>query len=298
MVYLELPKHCSVSMLNPHILNVATETQIEHIPVRMLAQLTMPSKVTLTSDVVLALSRAEVELHVLGDKSEKSASLLKLNAPSTSLCLKQYEFVTNESLCVKWYKALMQGKQQAQTEILLRLGSTHSNHIDWQHDCRSNLMLEEARMTKHYWRQLAKYGDLRSFSGRERRPPKDPLNALLSLASVMEASLYKNAIVTQGLDPKLSFIHAVGYSRQSLVYDLKELTQPLVDWFCVQLLRDEILTDEHFDSEQVTGLRLNREGQKVFYRSWFRFAKDHKKEVTKTVKLAKRVLSMEVKPDE
>jgi CRISPR-associated protein Cas1 len=110
----------------------------------------------------------------------------------------------------------------------------------------------------------------------------------------MEDGLYRKAIVAQGLDPNLSFIHQVGYCRQSLIYDLKELTRHLLDVFCLKLLCSNTLTEHHFITHETSGaVRLNDVGRSIFYQQWFRFAQTHQKEIKKVVKVAKRVVIME-----
>jgi CRISPR-associated protein Cas1 len=110
----------------------------------------------------------------------------------------------------------------------------------------------------------------------------------------MEDSLYRTAMVSVGLDPNLSFIHQVGYGRQSLIYDLKELNRHQLDLFCFRLLSNNILMADHFVTSDSTGaVRLNEEGKRIYYQQWFRFARIHQQAIKKVVKLAKRVVLME-----
>lgn len=61
-----------------------------------------------------------------------------------------------------------------------------------------------------------------SFSGRNRRPPMDPVNALLSLGYTLLANQVRAAIEVVGLDPHLGFLHAMSSGRPSLALDLME----------------------------------------------------------------------------
>jgi CRISPR-associated protein Cas1 len=66
------------------------------------------------------------------------------------------------------------------------------------------------------------------FEGRNRRPPKDPVNALLSLAYAFLAKDMALAISASGLDPLLGFYHQPRFGRPALALDLMEEFRPLV----------------------------------------------------------------------
>jgi CRISPR-associated protein Cas1 len=64
--------------------------------------------------------------------------------------------------------------------------------------------------------------------GRNRRPPRDPLNALLSFAYSLLVKDIALAIVTSGLDPLLGFYHQPRFGRPALALDLMEEFRPLI----------------------------------------------------------------------
>ncbi|MEW5725476.1 MAG: CRISPR-associated endonuclease Cas1 [Thermodesulfobacteriota bacterium] len=66
------------------------------------------------------------------------------------------------------------------------------------------------------------------FHKRTRRPPRDPVNALLSLGYTLLANVAETAVQTAGLDPYLGALHAPEYGRPSLVLDLMEEFRPLL----------------------------------------------------------------------
>ena len=85
------------------------------------------------------------------------------------------------------------------------------------------------------------------FRGRNRRPPKDPVNAVLSF---LYAVLIKQATVTAltvGFDPYLGFYHQPKYGRPALALDLVEEFRPLIaDSVCLTLINNGELGPEHF----------------------------------------------------
>ena len=85
------------------------------------------------------------------------------------------------------------------------------------------------------------------FRGRNRRPPRDPVNAVLSF---LYAMLIKQAMVmafTVGFDPYLGFYHQPRYGKPALALDLVEEFRPLIaDSVCLSLINNGELGPEHF----------------------------------------------------
>ena len=67
-----------------------------------------------------------------------------------------------------------------------------------------------------------------AFAGRNRRPPTDPPNVLLSILATLLHDSCEAAVVAAGLDPGCGFLHAKRYGRASLATDLMEEFRPIV----------------------------------------------------------------------
>ncbi|MCP4118557.1 MAG: CRISPR-associated endonuclease Cas1 [Desulfobacteraceae bacterium] len=105
------------------------------------------------------------------------------------------------------------------------------------------------------------------FSGRNRRPPRDPVNALLSLSYTLLMGEVKRRVQLRGLDPCLGFLHAPYPGRESLVLDLMEPLRPGVDAFVLGLL-DGMMTPEDFSVAPKEGCRISKEGRGRYYMAW------------------------------
>lgn len=108
------------------------------------------------------------------------------------------------------------------------------------------------------------------FHGRSARPPRDPVNALLSLGYTLLANLIRSALDACGLDPYLGFFHSIRYGRPSLALDLlEELRHPLVDRFVLNLVNLAIVNEQSFRPPQPSGAVLLRPAAlRTFCRSW------------------------------
>lgn len=109
-----------------------------------------------------------------------------------------------------------------------------------------------------------------SFTERNRRPPRDPLNALLSMGYSVLSKELTGVCHAVGLDPFLGFYHQPRYGRPALSLDLMEEFRPLIaDSVALSLLNRGELTINHF-SQSASGCFLREEGRKIFWEAWFR----------------------------
>lgn len=108
------------------------------------------------------------------------------------------------------------------------------------------------------------------FTGRNRRPPRDPVNALLSLGYSMLAKELAGVCHTVGLDPFMGFLHQPRYGRPALALDLMEEFRPLIpDSVALTMLnRGEVSHADFIHS--ANGTFLNEHGRRAFWEAWFR----------------------------
>ncbi|AGX86928.1 CRISPR-associated endonuclease Cas1 [Candidatus Symbiobacter mobilis] len=105
------------------------------------------------------------------------------------------------------------------------------------------------------------------FAGRNRRPPKDPVNVCLSLSyTMLHAQAIQQCTIT-GLDPMLGFYHRPAFGRESLASDLIEPLRPAVDAWVWELLRKRVLREDHFSTNE-TGCMMGKAGRQIYYTEW------------------------------
>jgi CRISPR-associated protein Cas1 len=106
--------------------------------------------------------------------------------------------------------------------------------------------------------------------GRNRRPPRDPMNALLSLGYSMLAKELAGVCYSVGLDPFLGFMHQPRYGRPALALDLMEEFRPLIaDSVAISLINRGELGPEDFMSG-ANGTFMTDKGRRPFWEAWFR----------------------------
>lgn len=105
-----------------------------------------------------------------------------------------------------------------------------------------------------------------NFTKRTKRPPLDPVNAMLSLCYTRVHYELVREIEISGLDPTIGFYHQFEYGRESLACDLVEVFRTEVDRFVYRLFRDRDLTARDFaKDDERPGVYLKKSGRKKFY---------------------------------
>lgn len=108
-----------------------------------------------------------------------------------------------------------------------------------------------------------------TFTTRNRRPPLDNVNAVLSFAYTILAGECANSLYSVGLDPYVGFMHGDRPGRTSLALDLMEELRPIMaDRFILTLINTKALRASHFETQQDHAVLLNEEGRKVFFNAW------------------------------
>jgi len=106
------------------------------------------------------------------------------------------------------------------------------------------------------------------FKGRNRRPPKDPINALLSLTYMLTMAEMKVVVNERGLDPCVGFLHALHSGRESFVIDMLEPLRPGADAFVISLLDEQLFNENDFTMSKEYGCRLNKDGRGKYFLAW------------------------------
>jgi len=107
------------------------------------------------------------------------------------------------------------------------------------------------------------------YNGRNRRPPLDRVNAMLSFAYSLCTGMCTSALEAVGLDPYVGFLHTDRPGRRSLALDLLEEFRALMcDRFVLTLINKKIISPYHFDIREDKAVLLNDDGRRVFLTAW------------------------------
>lgn len=256
--------------------------RIATVPVGPLERVYLRGDVRLSAGLIGRLGAKGIGLVILSGRRAEPTMMLPRPHNDARVRLAQIEAASNPSRALDVARRLIAGKVAAQHDLLVEIRAECP-------DRAAGLMgpLESlARMRGHAWHKQ-NLGELRGlegaaaarffegfvhafppsigFSGRNRRPPRDPANAALSLAYTL---LHAEAVLSawgHGLDPHVGFLHGVDFGRESLACDLVEPLRPLMDRFVWRLFADQKLRARDFSTEKDGACLLMKAGRACFY---------------------------------
>lgn len=131
----------------------------------------------------------------------------------------------------------------------------------------------------HCFRHMLKNG--MSFEKRVRRPPRDPVNALLSLTYTFLVKDMSAVLEGYSFEMYLGFLHGIRYGRKSLALDMiEEWRQPVADRLVLRLFNKGMMTEGDFQENTGDGVFLYEDGFRKFcneYERWMREPKNNGK---------------------
>ncbi len=157
---------------------------------------------------------------------------------------RQYAVAADPERCLLLARRFVQAKITNSRTFLRRNHSAAPETVvqDLKRDCvqagaadsLASLLGIEGTAARRYFSEFAgmlkaaEPGARFDFDGRNRRPPRDPVNAMLSLLYSMLAREWTVVLQTVGLDPYLGFYHQPRYGRPALALDMMEEFRPLI----------------------------------------------------------------------
>lgn len=252
------------------------------IPLKLLERVVIQGRIGLDSALLGALGeQGTAVLCLSGRHSRRTALLLGAGHADARRRLAQYRLSDRPDLRLLWSRSLVSGKLRAQRQTLhyalaLRPDcrkplDTAITQLDGLLPALANALdlnvlrgLEGAAASGYFTALTRVFPPALQFTGRNRRPPRDPVNACLSLGYTLLHFEAVGACHRAGLDPLLGFFHDPAYGRESLACDLIEPLRPRLDTWVWNLFRTRALRQEQFVTDKGACL-LNKPGRQVFY---------------------------------
>ncbi|MDE2389234.1 MAG: CRISPR-associated endonuclease Cas1 [Betaproteobacteria bacterium] len=170
---------------------------------------------------------------------------------------------------IEWFAELRDNDLQARYELshAMRKLEEHCARIGDAGNAASLRGIEGSAAARYFAGLQAVVPGALHFQGRNRRPPRDPFNAILSLTYTMLHSEIAIALHGAGFDPYVGFYHRLDFGRESLASDLLEPLRPLADRFVLTLVRQRVLDKDHFTSTDA-GCLLGKAGRVRYYKAY------------------------------
>lgn len=239
------------------------EQHLLEVPGVKLDQIMVFGNVTLTTPAIHYCLEKGLPVMLLSGKGRFFGIIDCLDTRHVSLQQQQFERIGDEAFGLAMAREFVSGKISNSRQVLLRYLRRHAVQACGektdrlqalagdarQADSINTLRGIEGRAARDYFDALklllpAKWG----FAGRQRRPPPDPVNSLLSYGYTV---LYYNAYAllrARGLHPHIGFLHARRAGFPALAADLmEEFRAPVVDAVVLNLVLNERLSPADFN---------------------------------------------------
>lgn len=255
-------------------------------------------------DMIVTFSRLGASPALLGKCAENGISLVFLKPNGSYLARvegktrgnvllrkRQYQVSENEEESLEIAKNFILGKVYNGRWVIERMKRDHAMQVD---ACRLQKASAELQEGLHKIAECRDIDTLRGYEGkmavcyfsvfdemilqqkddfffkeRNRRPPLDNVNALLSFCYTLLTSMTAAALETVGLDPCVGFMHGERPGRYSLALDLMEELRPaLADRFVLRLINKRIVTAGDFTKKEDGAVLLSDDARKLVLSEW------------------------------
>jgi CRISPR-associated protein Cas1 len=266
------------------------------VPISLLEAVIMRSAVTLESSLLANLAEAGVSVVIFGGRNARKVA--QVHGPSHNGGARrvgQLRRVDDPAWCLAWTRRLVRGKLRRQQRLLVSALQTRPELRQSLLKARDQLQqarrraadpstssidslrgIEGAGAAAYFSAYCALFASELQFNGRNRRPPRDPVNAVLSLGYTLLHSEAVRACYGAGLDPIIGYYHALDYGRESMASDLIEPLRPLVDAWVWEQFRSRHLRADQFTRDG-EGCLLGKTGRQHFYAGWELFVRPQRR---------------------
>lgn len=255
---------------------------IKEIPIFQVERIVIFGNIQISTQALDLILDSGIECSFLSSKGKFRGVLRPVEQGNVFLRIAQYERYLDGSFRCKFSKEVVRGKIINQLNEIKRFAKNHPEisfeqqvndlykvlmTIPEENSIDTLLGLEgyTTSVYFHAFGQMVK-GEF-EFTERTRRPPKDPVNAVLSLGYTLITNEIYSLLCASGFDPYIGYYHELLYNRPSLALDIvEEFRTPLIDRLVLNLINHHMISLEDFErKEDNAGIYLKNDSRKVFF---------------------------------
>lgn len=267
----------SVQKRNGQLIICKGTNILQNVPETHVKQMILVGSISLTTPVISFCLQNDIEVVFLSQGGKFKGRLNSMASRSVELRKKQYEKSFDPEFCLQQARTIVSGKIRNQAAFLRRqagnleigremetlkslvVKAEKSNSIE-------SLLGIEGSASAGYFRVFGKcFESPWKFEKRTSNPPKDEINALLSLSYTLIYNRFTTFLNLAGFDVFQGFFHQVKNGHAALASDLmEEFRQPIADSLVLKLVRRKQLKITDFTRKNGE-IRLSPDAQKVFF---------------------------------
>ncbi len=266
-------------------------TQISVHPLHLLRSIFLYGAAQLSTQLIQTCLTNGIQVSFFSPAGKYIGRLDTLSISGLDSRFGQYKFASHEAMAVKVGHAIIRAKISNQRTLLLRNMKIKDSdalkmlaaikNMVGRARTRDELMGIEGRAAAIYFAHFSSMLNnpffAQHFNGRNRRPPRDPVNAMLSLGYSVLSSEVAGICAAVGLDSACGFLHTPRFGRPSFALDMMEEFRPLiVDSVVISLVNKGYVGEDDFVFSS-QGCALKKSGHQAF---WNAYAKRMAEELT------------------
>jgi len=289
VLYLQEPGS-SVGKRSEHLVVKKEGKELSRVPLHAVRSVVVCGNVQVSTQALETMAANYIAVSYVTGHGRFIGAFVPAPAKNVSLREAQFRAFADPDVCLKLAKAVVRAKLHNQRALLMRslrggdeARGSHEpaardlwNVLRGTDDAKSieELMGTEGQGAAVYFGDFGRFlkplpdGKGFDFTTRNRRPPRDPVNALLSFAYAMLAKDCFSAVCTVGFDPYKGFFHAGRHGKPSLALDLMEEFRPVIaDSVVLTLINNETVTKGDFLTWR-DACHLTEAGRKKFFAAY------------------------------
>lgn len=286
-----LSEETYLSLDGENIVILAENSEKRRFPLHMLENIMCFSYKGASPALMGACAERKIGLSFFSPNGKFLAGVHGKEYGNVLLRKQQYRISDDKEQGVQYAKNMMIGKVYNSRWTLERTARDHKERVDYESIRKISAELQEGllkiRTVDNIDQLRGIEGELASryfsvfdelilnqkddfiFQTRNRRPPMDRVNALLSFAYAVVERECANALRSVGLDPFVGFMHTDRPGRESMALDImEEFRSILCDRFVLTLINTKTVRKDSFMKGDDGAVLLNDKGRKIFFNNW------------------------------
>lgn len=291
-----LSDNCKIKLDNNTFIIEKDSNTIDKIPVIHISDIILQGYIPFSIDVLYKCMENNINICILSKHGDFIGNFNSAYVGNVDLRKKQYDYIFCEYKRLVLASNIIVGKINNQISVVSR--SLRNNIYSESDEKLINITLDrlniicekcmntssieilrgyEGEASRIYFsifdKLIVKQKDDFKFNGRNRRPPKDSINAMLSYLYAILESNVTSALHATGFDVYAGFIHGDRSGRESLALDIMEELRPImVDKTVLKLISKHMIHKDDFEYTKDCVL-LNDKGKRVVVTEWYNKSK-------------------------
>lgn len=286
-----LSEETYLSLDGENIVILAENSEKRRFPLHMLENIMCFSYKGASPALMGACAERKIGLSFFSPNGKFLAGVHGKEYGNVLLRKQQYRISDDKEQGVQYAKNMMIGKVYNSRWTLERTARDHKERVDYESIRKISAELQEGLLKirtvdnidqlrgiegELAYRYFSVFDELILnqkddfiFQTRNRRPPMDRVNALLSFAYAVVERECANALRSVGLDPFVGFMHTDRPGRESMALDImEEFRSILCDRFVLTLINTKTVRKDSFMKGDDGAVLLNDKGRKIFFNNW------------------------------